>query len=69
MKAYAAEFLGTFWLVLGGCGSAVLAAAFPNVAVFAGDWAVAQLRLFWLAPIGGALLGAVAYRFIGSDEG
>ena len=25
----AAEFLGTFWLVLGGCGSAVLAAAFP----------------------------------------
>ena len=24
------EFLGTFWLVLGGCGSAVLAAAFPD---------------------------------------
>jgi aquaporin Z len=33
MKAYAAEFLGTFWLVLGGCGSAVLAAAFPNVGI------------------------------------
>ena len=30
MKAYAAEFVGTFWLVLGGCGSAVLAAAFPG---------------------------------------
>lgn len=33
MKAYTAEFLGTFWLVLGGCGSAVLAAAFPNVGI------------------------------------
>lgn len=32
-KAYAAEALGTFWLVLGGCGSAVLAAAFPNVGI------------------------------------
>jgi len=28
-----AEFLGTFWLVLGGCGSAVLAAAFPAVGI------------------------------------
>jgi aquaporin Z len=28
-----AEFLGTFWLVFGGCGSAVLAAAFPNVGI------------------------------------
>ncbi len=28
-----AEFIGTFWLVLGGCGSAVLAAAFPNVGI------------------------------------
>jgi len=33
MKPYAAEFLGTFWLVLGGCGSAVLAAAFPGVGI------------------------------------
>ncbi len=33
MKAYGAEFLGTFWLVLGGCGSAVLAAAFPQVGI------------------------------------
>ena len=33
MKAYAAEFFGTFWLVLGGCGSAVLAAAFPEVGI------------------------------------
>jgi aquaporin Z len=29
----AAEFLGTFWLVLGGCGSAVLAAAFPTLGI------------------------------------
>src|SRR3954447_9913397 len=28
-----AEFLGTMWLVFGGCGSAVLAAAFPNVGI------------------------------------
>lgn len=33
MKKYSAEFFGTFWLVLGGCGSAVLAAAFPGVGI------------------------------------
>ncbi len=33
MKKYFAEFIGTFWLVLGGCGSAVLAAAFPDVGI------------------------------------
>jgi aquaporin Z len=33
MKAYGAEFFGTFWLVLGGCGSAVLAAGFPDVGI------------------------------------
>ena len=33
MKAIGAEFFGTFWLVLGGCGSAVLAAAFPGVGI------------------------------------
>jgi aquaporin Z len=32
-KKIAAELIGTFWLVLGGCGSAVLAAAFPNVGI------------------------------------
>src|SRR5947207_9789474 len=32
-KRATAEFLGTFWLVLGGCGSAVLAAGFPNVGI------------------------------------
>ncbi len=33
MKKNVAEFLGTFWLVLGGCGSAVLAAGFPEVGI------------------------------------
>ena len=33
MKSYGAEFLGTLWLVLGGCGSAVLAAAFPQLGI------------------------------------
>lgn len=38
------------------------------VALFVGDWAVSQLWLFWLAPIAGAVLGAVVYRLIGSEE-
>jgi aquaporin Z len=33
MKAYGAEAVGTFWLVLGGCGSAVIAAAFPALGI------------------------------------
>lgn len=33
MRAIGAEFLGTFWLVLGGCGSAVLAAGFPQLGI------------------------------------
>ncbi len=33
MKKFTAEFIGTFWLVLGGCGSALLAAAFPGVGI------------------------------------
>lgn len=33
MKKLTAEFIGTFWLVLGGCGSAVLAAKFPEVGI------------------------------------
>ena len=33
MNKQIAEFLGTFWLVLGGCGSAVLAAAFPELGI------------------------------------
>lgn len=39
-----------------------------GVAVFVGDWAVAQLWLFWVAPIIGGLIGAAIYRFIGSEQ-
>lgn len=33
MKTYLAEFIGTFWLVLGGCGAAMLSAGFPEVGI------------------------------------
>jgi aquaporin Z len=40
-----------------------------GVALFAGGWALGQLWLFWVAPIVGALLGALIYRYlIGSGE-
>ena len=39
-----------------------------GVAVFAGGWALAQLWLFWVAPVVGATLGAAAYRLIGKEE-
>jgi aquaporin Z len=38
------------------------------VALYVGDWAVGQLWLFWLAPIVGAVLGAVIYRAIQGDD-
>lgn len=39
-----------------------------GVALYVGDWAVAQLWLFWVAPIAGALLGALVYRYLGSER-
>ena len=39
-----------------------------GVALFAGDWAIAQLWLFWVAPVAGALIGAAIYRFIIGKE-
>ena len=39
-----------------------------GVAVFVGDWALAQLWLFWVAPIVGAVIGATVYRFIGEER-
>jgi aquaporin Z len=38
------------------------------VAVFAGAGAISQLWLFWVAPILGALIGGVAYKWLGSDK-
>ena len=38
-----------------------------GVALFVGDWAIAQLWLFWVAPIAGGILGALAYRLVGGD--
>ena len=37
-------------------------------AIFVGGWALQQLWLFWLAPIAGAIAGALAYRMISSEE-
>ena len=39
-----------------------------GVALYVGDWATSQLWLFWLAPIIGALLGALAYRLIAGEK-
>jgi aquaporin Z len=39
-----------------------------GVAVYVGGWAVAQLWLFWVAPLVGGALGAVVYRLIGGDK-
>jgi aquaporin Z len=39
-----------------------------GVALYVGDWAVAQLWLFWVAPVVGAFLGAMAYKVLGKAE-
>src|SRR5246500_1638794 len=53
-----AEFLGTFWLVFGGCGSAVLAAAFPNLGIgFAGVALAFGLTLLTMAYTIGPISG------------
>ena len=39
-----------------------------GVALYVGDWAVAQLWLFWAAPIVGGVLGATVYRYIGRKD-
>lgn len=39
-----------------------------GVAVFAGDWAISQLWLFWVGPIVGGMLGGLLYKFVGSEK-
>lgn len=59
MKRFLAEFIGTFWLVLGGCGSAVLAAGFPNVGIgFAGVALAFGLTVLTIAYSLGHISGA-----------
>jgi aquaporin Z len=58
-KRLAAEFLGTFWLVLGGCGSAVLAAAYPQLGIgFAGVALAFGLTVLTMAYAVGHISGA-----------
>ncbi|MCA3575266.1 MAG: aquaporin Z [Aestuariivirga sp.] len=59
MKKLLAEFFGTFWLVLGGCGSAVLAAAFPELGIgFAGVSLAFGLTVLTMAYAVGHVSGA-----------
>ena len=79
MRNLAAEFFGTFWLVFGGCGSAVLAAAFPELGIgFAGVSLAFGLTVLTMAYAVGGISGghfnpavslglAVANRFAWKD--
>ena len=65
MKKYFAEFFGTFWLVFGGCGSAVLAAAYPELGIgFAGVALAFGLTVLTMAYAVGHISGG---RFNGKD--
>src|ERR1700739_762599 len=57
-KKLAAEFFGTFWLVFGGCGSAVLAAGFPQLGIgFAGVALAFGLTVLTMAYAVGGISG------------
>ncbi|HAN78943.1 MAG TPA: aquaporin Z [Bacteroidales bacterium] len=59
MKKLVAEFIGTFWLVLGGCGSAVLAAGFPELGIgFVGVSIAFGLTVLTMAYAIGHISGA-----------
>ncbi len=58
MRRLAAEFFGTFWLVFGGCGSAILAAAFPELGIgFAGVSLAFGLTVLTMAYAVGGISG------------
>ena len=58
MQRLSAEFFGTFWLVFGGCGSAVLAAAFPELGIgFAGVSLAFGLTVLTMAYAVGGISG------------
>jgi aquaporin Z len=58
IKKLAAEFVGTFWLVFGGCGSAILAAAFPSLGIgFAGVSLAFGLTVLTMAYAVGGISG------------
>jgi aquaporin Z len=58
IKKLSAEFFGTFWLVFGGCGSAVLAAAFPDLGIgFAGVSLAFGLTVLTMAYAVGGISG------------
>lgn len=70
MKKYFAEFFGTFWLVFGGCGSAVLAAAYPELGIgFAGVALAFGLTVLTMAYAVGHISGGhfIGGRFNGKD--
>lgn len=59
MKKYIAEFIGTFWLVFGGCGSALLAASFPDLGIgFVGVSFAFGLTVLTIAYAFGHISGA-----------
>lgn len=63
IRKLTAETLGTFWLVFGGCGSAVLAAAFPELGIgFAGVSLAFGLTVLTMAYAVGGISGGISTR-------